>query len=730
MPLASRAQGPTGIVGVPRLANGLAVAGRCGAQPALSVRNEPAGLKMTALRSTRERAALTQPDLAWVVLFLPALWAAIGAFAFTGGVTAGAVCNRTACRPLGWWFGIAFGLAIIPLVAPQLRRVTPRTGVKTLDVVVALPWLLAASHQALPYWDDSAHYMNSSSRLFRGSATLAEVSLLSGNEILVQGDFHGPLYLFLHWPFAVATSLGLNDLGASAVTFTAIIILKVFVILSLLLVLKGPLGTTRSRLLILLLFFVPYTRYILAGTHREWFLLYATTIVAVVLTGVERPRAWASIASGLLLAQAHVTALLVFAPMVGIAALKRTARRRVGPIVLGGILGFLPLVLGTLLLGLGRGTGIEVLAQDFGADALRAFDEQRLTRRNLPFTSSDVIMPPLSLFTLGLVATGLASGLRLSKRSSAVPGGVTVFAKFVLLYAAVVLAGFMGLIDRFAAAVGFSASWFSLSKLLSSNDRYWFLLIVALTVVVVAQPMPRPTRSIQRVSERLGLAAAVIAASIPLSAGAFLAIHSWDGSALRLRLLPQAAATPLSNYLDFLAGLTANWIVSGAIVGVIAIALGLAFRTGATATILLSTLAAITLAATPVQTYARGTTAASIRAIEHWQAISTQITWAEGCYLGAQNSTQRLYFDSTNLPVVYVTAPPFAILHGPVDQVLADFSASSLPCGVFEGGLLDWAAEGSIYGTLYSQQISGQGFTLRVDPTRSAVPSELLTLTE
>jgi hypothetical protein len=131
------------------------------------------------------------------------------------------------------------------------------------------------------------------------------------------------------------------------------------------------------------------------------------------------------------------------------------------------------------------------------------------------------------------------------------------------------------------------------------------------------------------------------------------------------------------------------------------------------------TIGTLGVPAEPVNTYARGTTADSLRAIELWDTTRDRIEWDDGCFVGAQDSTHRFFFNRDDLPVVYASAPSFAILYAPALATEVRAWEGDLPCAIFEGGLLSWASEESVWNSRYDVRVRQQGFSLRLDSSRT-----------
>jgi hypothetical protein len=663
-----------------------------------------------------------------LVLLLPLMSAILGLAIYSGGIISFAILSPVAnAREIGWWVGAIVITPVLIQSSAYLSRRISIGPITAVDLWIIVPWLIAASHQILPYWSDAAHYMNSSVQLYEGLAKFSDVVLMTGDEVTVQGDFHGPTYLFLHWPYALSRAMGAGLIGASALAFSSIILLKITTIVALVLTLKRHLGAQAAYFAMLVLFFLPYTRYILTGTHREWFLLYACLLLLNLWSCTSPQDKKPLLLAGMILAQSHVLSLLVFASLV-LAVLvgattsfaSRINRSKLALVVLGGLIGFLPLIVGTFLSGLGRGVGVEVIAQGFGSEALQAYDRSRISALNLPYVAWNVPVPPLSLPTIGITCFGVCGAIYFLARPC--DDFIKVLSRLVLSYTIVFTLSLFGIFDLVLSSIGISGSWFSLAKLLASNDRYWFLFVAASTIVAVSL-VARISASRPRHEKGIGalaLGATFSLASVPFLAAVLLAVHGAPTSALRNRLMPGAAQTPASDYIDFFFnrfGFDSFGLVFFTLLSLAVSSLLFSSRVERTSLIVALTVVASLSASVPVNSYARGTTSDVLKTIENWDIVRASVVWDDGCFVAAHTSTHRLFFDRVDLPVVYSTAPKYAVLFA-LDGTEGVSRNNDLPCAIFEDGYLNWASPDSIFNRWYEGTIREGGFFIRFDKTR------------
>lgn len=659
-----------------------------------------------------------------ILALVPLVWLGLGIFIYiSGAVTTLLPCSaETACRTTGSWVGFIIAVAIIPRLAWRLVGDVNLSPIRVLDAVAVAPWIVAMGHQVLPYWNDAAHYMNSAALLFQGQATLSELVLMNGSEVYVQGDFHGPAYLFLHWPYVLLSSVGIEIIGSTALTYLGIILLKACTLIAVIVAIRPLVGEIGAQIYVLALFFVPFTRYIFSGTHREWFLLYALSLAGMLLVQ-ESPPLWMRVPIGFLLAQSHATAILIFGALVPVLLTSRKHRRLALAFMSGGVLGYLPLLLGTLVYGTGRNSGITSFATGFGAAAIQAYDDHRLVYREIPLVDWTLQTPPLSWPSLGVLVVGSLYGLKVALATS--PERNPIAVRAVIGYVAICFSVYLGLIDAVLARVGFADSWFSLRRLFSSNDRYWFTLFSAILLLLIP-PLENTIRfGLRRVLvPATGVAALVVAAIAPLLTAVILGVYSAPGSLGRRLLMPGDALGV--DYVEAYIRATAPRSITLAAVGIAVLALVYWPGSRRTPAILVLSTFALASAYSPINTYARATTASVLATVDDWSFLRQELVWSDSCVVGAQLSTHRLFFDSLEVPAIYVTAPVFDYLYAPAADASVQNAKRDMPCAIFEEGLLRWSDDDSVFFTDFDLLVRRQGYSIRLDSARVKMPPDFV----
>lgn len=657
-----------------------------------------------------------------ILALVPLVWLAIGIFVYIGGVVTTLLpCSAAAaCRSAGSWVGFIIVVAFIPQLAWRFVRDVNLSPIRVLDAVAVAPWIVAMGHQVLPYWNDAAHYMNSAALLFQGQASLSELVLMNGSEVYVQGDFHGPAYLFLHWPYVLLSSLGVEIIGSTALTYFGIIFLKACALIAVIVAIRPLVGETGAQIYVLALFFIPFTRYIFSGTHREWFLMYVLSLAGIQLA-LKSSSLWMRVLMGFLLAQSHATAILIFGALVPVLLASRRHRRSALGFMSGGVLGYLPLLLGTLVYGTGRNIGITSFATGFGAAAIQAYDGHRLVHREIPLVNWTLQTPPLSWFSLGVLVVGSLYALKLAAATS--PKRNPIAVRAVIGYVVICFSVYLGLVDAVLARVGFADSWFSLRRLFSSNDRYWFTVFSAVLLFLIP-PLENTIRfALRRVLvPATGVAALVVATIAPLLTAVILGVYSAPASRGRRLLMPGDALGV--DYVEAYVRATTPRSITLVAVGIAVLALVYWPGSRRIPAILVLSTFALASAYSPINTYARATTASVLVTIDDWNFLRQELVWSNGCVVGAQLSTHRLFFDSLEVPAIYVTAPVFDYLYAPAADASVQDAKRDMPCAIFEEGLLLWSNDDSVFFTDFDLLVRRQGYSIRLDSARVEIPAE------
>lgn len=661
-------------------------------------------------------------------LLAPLVWATIGAIHLT----------TTLVFPTAPQIAIALFALTVSLVVwfRMAEPVFERLGLEQLDLpalLIGIPWAIVSSRQLLPIWNDSAHYALSAHQLFHGTASLGQVMAVSGSQDFVSGDFHGPLYLLLHWPVALVSPEASQFPLAALAAYAPIALLQTLTAVFLFQALRPIFGNLFAASTLAALFVITWTNGLMTGTHREWLVLYSVVLLGLVLRSWPNQTSKSSLLVSFLavvfFAQAHITLLLlalaiaVTVALVDFKGLGRalvTAPLKVGAVGFGLLFGYLPL---GIRLASGRISGVasydDVAA--FAPEAVARFDASRA--QTLSAGDLSLPVPPLPLEVLGilLIAVVAAIVLAVSSRERLIRHAATLF----LVYAGIMLIAFVGVFDAVVNAIGIESAWFSLSKLLSANPRYWFvavlggLLVVALAFRAWLRIGGNASRgSLHRcwTSRRTigtgGLAVSALAFGLPV---ALVVLHYGDGSIGEL-LLPGRSQWPVYGYLLRLeSGIM--WMIELLVfllLAALTVRIWSAFRRGFGegfansrdgAVVLSAGVAAVlSLVAMGITTsgYGRGTTAEAFEFVAFWTEQISAAEWDENCWLASSSSSTQAFVHLEGRPHYRLNAGWAARLWGPPTSERS-MTPEEMPCAIFPSGFIDSSPAEAVWRQIYTE---------------------------
>ena len=658
----------------------------------------------------------------------------------------------------------------------QILESLPRPDILTL--LAMSPWIVANTRQLIPFWNDAANYAHSAHHLFAGSATLSQVMAISGPQNVVQGDFNGPGYVLLHWPIGVLSDV-LPFTGSSMLAYSLVRVLQTISVLLVFQALRGSFGPAFALASSYVTFLFPWTNSILSGTHREWIILYAMTLLFLVVRHEGSASPALILVAALFFTQSHITTVLML-PALALFVAWRTKERathvadsfaRTAALMFGLAVGYSPLI---IRVASGRISGTAALdeLESVAPQALNRFDASR--SRTLDFLGASLPLPPIPLSAILVVMAGVSASIWLL--SVAPRSRYRAAAAAFLTYCLTFGLAFVGVMDRIVASAGFSPSWFTLEKLLGANNRYWFAVVMsALLMVGLALREPQSRIVLRLVMVGLALrepqsrvvlrlSSKVIAfashSAVPVLVGALAVLSLVGGpvvvAVLHSRLaplgelfMPGRRQVPVSIYLEqferiyrfsvatLLAALVARVSaksISGQARGVFDKAMRLvreARRFSASAEPvavmgLLAALVAVPLAfAQDAMSYGRGTTASAAATVDFWDDVLADTSLGERCFIASSSSTTQAFINSRGTEHFNLNSG----WAGPLWQSRDDFpvmDAENLPCILFGGGLFDFAPEDALWRSLYAQAVcDSRGICMYIDPQRVALASQL-----
>ena len=679
-----------------------------------------------------------------LIYLLPVTWmlTGVGFFLAVRAVPAG-------FRIAGATLSLAVSLALVQRLARQTSALRALPRLDVLSLLAVGPWIVANTRQLLPFWNDAANYVHSAHHLFAGSASLAQVMATAGPQDVVQGDFHGPGYVFLHWPIGVFSADSLSFMGSAMLAYSPVRLFQAVSVLLMFQALRGAWGSAFALATTYATFFFPWTNELLSGTHREWVVLYAVTLL-ILLFQHDKPTSPVLIfAAAVVFAQSHITTVLMLPalalflawPTAGSSKSAAHSSQGLMSLVTGLAIGYAPLLMRAAS-GKVSGSASYDELMVVAPQAMELFDASR--SRSFVFGRGSLPLPPIPLSALVIVLAGIAASiwiLRLvpqSRHRSAAAGFLTYCLTFCL--------AFVGGIDRVIDAAGLSASWFSLAKLLGANQRYWFAVVMSSLIMLGLALREADIVAWLRSSASVIL---VLVTGLSLIGVPVLVtvLHSGAGPISQV-LLPGRNQWPVSGYLQSLEPFQRP-ALAALLVGVVLSVVARLFdgpansrigtvrgqdqqflrRKVSAEAVALFGLAAVLLAA-PVafahdrMTYGRGTTASTAAVVDFWNGVLTSVELDENCSFASSSSTTQAFFNRSGTPHYNLNAGWAAALW----QTPAEASSSYLenaPCILFPGGFIDFTPKDALWRSLYSEAVCGPlGFCMHIDPQRVIMPAQ------
>lgn len=701
-----------------------------------------------AIRGTANRIRHSAQPL---ILLGPVVWLTAGVIFF--------VATRVLSTSPTPIVGILILLGSMILWLRNGQRVFAALGIPALDVpalLMAVPWGIANSRQLLPIWNDSAHYAHSASKLFNREATLSQVMAISGSQDIVSGDFHGPMYIFLHWPIGFVQTESVRFATAALIAYACIALLKTIAVIFCFQALRAVFGLIFAALFIAGLFVLPWTSGLLTGTHREWIVLYAIALTGMTLR--SHPKDVPTImyfTSALVFAQAHITlALLIFAFIVTWAIVYpkelrlrvAVSQRRAWAVLAGLFVGYAPLGLR-----LATGTVSGVASYDgiaaFAPQAVELFDASRRNVVSLGVFSMSI--PSLPRHVIAIVSLAIASSVLILRFSH--ERRSRFLSSLFLVYAFIFFMAMRGLIDATVGALGVRPSWFSLEKLLTTNDRYWFALALgALLVVGLALWDWEVRRRPSLVSDRTWTHGLVlIVPALYLAPVVTVLVHAGD-SFLSQRFMPGRGEWPVYGFLVRMESVTGVlyrtlgilillWFVSRiagihvqewtSMLGTRAASMSdirerIPFANKEALVALFVAILLLPVAvATPRMGYGHGTTAEAYEMVNFWENLVASADWDSDCWLASSSSSTQAFVALEGKPHYRLNAEWASHLWRPV-QSSDDASQFDWPCAIFPGGFIDFSPANSSWRLKYTEVSCDRlGFCLYADPDRVSLSS-------
>jgi hypothetical protein len=694
-----------------------------------------------------------------LIYLLPVTWMIAGAgfFLFVRVVPSG-------FRVAGAILSLAVSLALAQLLTlhtPALR------GLPRLDVISLLavaPWVVANTRQLLPFWNDAAHYVHSAHHLFAGSASLVQVMAIAGPQDVVQGDFHGPGYVLLHWPIALFTADSLSFMGSAMLAYSPVRILQTIAVLVAFQALRGAFGSVFALGITYTTFFFPWTNYLLSGTHREWIVLYAVTLLVLVVQHKESTSLALLFTVAVVFTQSHITTVLML-PALALFLAWRTpgpsesganSSSRITALASGLAVGYSPLFM-RVASGKVSGSASYDELMVVAPQALELFDASRM--RSLVFGGDSLLMPPIPLSALLIVSAGVATSswiLRSMPRSH-----YRLTAAVFLTYFLTFCFAFVGVIDRTVNALNLSSDWFSLAKLLGANNRYWFALVMSSLLMLglairdgagrrAKETVLRLWSNIIVVWLRNSASAKVVIVfagfSLFLPAVLVTVLHSGTGR-LGHALLPGRSEHPISGYLQVLEEMQKHSLTVLLVVVVILVVARLtdseasrriaavlrawwqkffSHRASAEAVVGLAAvlLAAPSAFAQDAMSYGRGTTASTAAVVDFWGDVLATATLDEECSLASSSSTTQAFINRREITHFNLNAGWAAVLWQSPNGT-SHLYPENLPCILFPSGFIDYTPGDALWRSLYVQSVCDSlGICMHIDPRRVSLPTQ------